>query len=420
MPLWGKSRRPGPASDEIVKYLQLLDDGAPEEKVQQFLEEHLSFWSNFMRDDTPCPLYAKVRLGSEYVVDFAFFDPSSDGPEWFLVEIERPGVGPMFLKSGDPSSKLMHAIHQVESWQDWVAANLPYAQQLMPQIDHPMGLVFFGRRAELRTKEARARLRAFNHRNRGHLQVRTLDSFIDGAGTGRAPSSIPPRALSHDDLRKGLPPDAKVVLDGLLGPRRDFVERRYGSSYSPEPEEDTLEWEAGGEAIVRAAWRQQDHEAHQRRLRQADQDGRMELTYDSGVVYSEQREPGLAVGGSFSSFRLRLYEGYRRRPVAIATQLPFEGQSLTNRAKMLCQAVWTDFFPEHGEPPIWVEHYPDRDDWDFVEFDVAGDRRLGSAPRWRFASQQEVEAVVGQPVSPHRCDFSRPRCEDDAFEDTEP
>jgi hypothetical protein len=188
MPLWGKSRRFGPASDEIVEYLQLLDDSAPEEKVQQFLEEHLSFWSNFMRDDTPCPLYAKVRLGSEYVVDFAFFDPSSDGPEWFLVEIERPGVGPMFLKNGDPSSKLMHAIHQVESWQDWVAANLPYAQQLMPQIDHPMGLVFFGRRAELRTKEARARLRAFNHRNRGHLQVRTLDSFIDGAGTGRAPT----------------------------------------------------------------------------------------------------------------------------------------------------------------------------------------------------------------------------------------
>jgi hypothetical protein len=419
MPLWGRSRRLEPAGDEIAEYLQLLDEGAPEEKVQQFLEEHLSFWSGFMRDDTPCPLYAKVQLGSEYEVDFAFFDPSSDGPEWFLVEIERPGVGPMFLKNGDPSSKLMHAIHQVENWQEWVAANLPYAQQLMPQIDRPFGLVFFGRRSELQTKEARARLRALNHRNRDHLQVRTLDSLIDRARAGRAPYSIPPRALSHSHLRKGLPPDAKAFLEGLFGPLRQFVDLRYGSSYSPEPEENRLEWEAGGEAIVRVAWRQQDEEAHQRQLRLADQAGRMELVYDNHVVYSEQCEPGLALGGTFSSFRLRLYEGYRKRPVAIATQLPFEGSSLTNSATRLCEAVWADFFPEDSKPPIWVQHYPDRDDWDFVEFDVTADRRLGSPPRWRPTSQQQVETIVGQPISRHRCDSSRPRCEPEALEDTD-
>jgi Domain of unknown function (DUF4263) len=419
MLLRSRSRRPEPASDPIAEYLQLLDDGALEEKVQQFLEEHLSFWSGFMRDDTPCPLYAKVKLGSEHEIDFAFFDPSSDGPEWFLVEIERPGIGPMFLKNGDPSSKLMHAIHQVENWQDWIAANLPYAQQLMPQIDRPFGLVFFGRRSELQTTEARARLRALNHRNRDHLQVRTLDSFIDGARSGQTPHSIPPRALSHNDLRKGLPPDAKAFLEGLFGPLRHFVDTRYGSSYNPELEENTLEWEAGGEAIVRAAWRQQDEEAHQRQLRLADQDGRMELVYDNVVAHSDQCKPGLALGGTFSSFRLRLYEGYRKRPVAIATQLPFEGSSLTNSAKKLCEAVWTDFFPQYSEPPIWVEHYPDRDEWDFVEFDVTADRCLNSPPRWRPASQQQVETIVGQPVSPHRCDMSRPRCESEAFEETE-
>jgi hypothetical protein len=362
-----------------------------------------------MRHDTPCPLYSKVRLGSEYVSDFLFFDPSSNGPEWFLVEIEQPCVGPMFVKSGDPSSRLTHAITQVENWQEWVASNLSYAEKLMPQIDRPFGLVFFGRRSELESDDARVRLRALNRRHRGNLQVRTLDSFIDGAEaalhTGGGPYRIPERALAHNDLVKGLPEQARLFLSRPIGASRRFVEARLSPPWFPVPEEDSIDWEQGNSSVVKQGRDEEAEEAHQLRLRRADEAGRMEMIFDNNVVYSDQSKPGLDWVG-YSTFRLRLYEGWRKRPVAIASQFSFEGVSVTNNVQKLCKAVWEEFFPQEKQPPIWIEHYPDSglDTWSRAEFVVEGKYHLGS-PQWHPRSQQDIEELVGQEVSPKRDDY---------------
>jgi hypothetical protein len=405
----------------IRHYRRLLDRSAPEEQVQEFLEEHLYFWNGLIRGDTPCPLYAKVRLGSEFVADFAYFEATSDGPEWFLIEIERPGVGPLFLKNGDPSSKLMHAIHQVENWQEWVARNLSYAQGLMPQIDRPFGRIFFGRRSELESEAARARLRALNRRYRGHLEVRTLDSFLDGAhsamSTGERFSIVPRRALTHSDLCNGLPESARHFLQHPIGgSMRDFVEARLVPPRYPWPEEDAIEEEVGNSSIVNLGYRQEAREAHQRRLRLASEAGRMELVFDDNVVWTMQREPGISYG-SFCTFRLRLYEGYETRPVAIASQLIFDGLSLTNEAERLCAAVWKKFFRDEKRPPLWVQNYPEAgvdseflgNEWEFVEFEAHPGYGLDSVS-WHPASREEVERLVGQDVSPYRDDvFQIPR-----------
>jgi hypothetical protein len=410
----------------MERYWRLLDACAREEDVQSFLEEHIYFWTELMRHDTPCPLYSKIRLGSEYVVDFAYFDPSSNGPEWFLVEIERPCVGPIFVRNGDPSGKLMHAIAQVENWQEWIAKNLPYAQKLMPQVDRPFGLVFYGRRSELESEHARARLRALNRRYRGHLQVRTLDSFIDGAEvarrTGSGPYEIPQRALTHNDLCNGLPEDARAFLQHPMGEYRKFIEERLTPPWYPEPEEDVLDWWSGNKSVVIQANEEEAKEARQHRLRLADEAGRMELLFDESVVYSDQRKPGLTWGGNYSTFRLRLYEGYQKRPVAIASQLPFEGVSLANNAQRLCQEVWKIFFPREERPPIWIEHYPGSQlgEWSIAEFIVEGDYRLGSPPRRSLSSHKEVEELVGQEVLPRREDYWESNAEQDDLELLDP
>ncbi len=57
----------------------------------------------------------EVSFGGKYRSDFVWLNDNSDGPEWVLVEIEKPRIK-LFTKKGEPSAELNHAIEQVRSW----------------------------------------------------------------------------------------------------------------------------------------------------------------------------------------------------------------------------------------------------------------------------------------------------------------
>lgn len=67
------------------------------------------------------PNFCEVSFGS-YKCDFAWLEDSSSGPEWVLVEIEKPNLK-LFTKSGDPAKDLNHAIEQVRSWKRYFKNN---------------------------------------------------------------------------------------------------------------------------------------------------------------------------------------------------------------------------------------------------------------------------------------------------------
>ncbi len=219
----------------VREFEALLDRKASEADVHQFLATHMYFWNGLLRATSLCPLYSKVRLGSEYEIDFAFFDAGSSGAEWFLVELERPAAR-LFNSRGDPSADLTHAIAQVRAWQRWIERNRSAAQEIMPEIDRPMGIVFIGRRRELDSVAARERLRALNIEQRNYVEVRTLDRFISQAWSicRWGSMSVPPVALGDRQLRAGLP---KVALDWIHSPfaqQRIFVEDRDGRDHFDE------------------------------------------------------------------------------------------------------------------------------------------------------------------------------------------
>ncbi|MGO9003795.1 MAG: Shedu anti-phage system protein SduA domain-containing protein [Limisphaerales bacterium] len=217
---------------DALEFKSILDRNAPEAHVHDFLATHSYFFNGILRMFGCSPLYSKVKLGSDYEVDFAFFDTGSFGPEWSLIEIESP-TRSLFTKSGNPSAALTHAIQQVRNWQDWVHDHLEYAKKIMPQIDYPLGHIFMGRRNDL-TPLSKKKMRRLLHDHRQILRIRTLDWFVDSArtvvgimdeGKGRWP--VPMHALSHSNLAKGLPPEAQKWLDHQLGDqaRRDAENR---------------------------------------------------------------------------------------------------------------------------------------------------------------------------------------------------
>lgn len=211
---------------DIKEYEDLLDQKVNESEIHSFLSSHSYFFNTLIRLYGVSPLYSKLKLGSNFEIDFAYFDTSSYGPEWELIEIESPKQK-LFNKNGDPSAALTHAIRQVEEWHSWIHDNLDYARKLMPFIDYPMGYIFIGRRKDLTIDDAK-RLKRLNYTHRKSIEIHTLDYFSSGAASvinivekanqGDWPLAM--KALSHSDLASGLPAYAQNYLDNWVSEKK--------------------------------------------------------------------------------------------------------------------------------------------------------------------------------------------------------
>lgn len=151
----------------LEAFEELLNAEPSEEAVQQYLTEN-----PVLLDPTALSVKAKHRLGSEYVTDFVVQRSQGD---YELVEIEPPSMR-LFNANGDPSARLSHAQKQVEDWREWVAENVSYARQSMPDVTEPRGRVVMGRRSHLTQQTERALRR--RNQELHHLTVETFDDLI--------------------------------------------------------------------------------------------------------------------------------------------------------------------------------------------------------------------------------------------------
>ena len=141
---------------------------------------------------------SKYKLADEYITDFISIRPESDymnDPRAMvqLVEIERADY-PLFTNGGDPSSRLTHAIRQVQDWKFWIRDNRDYFQrQISKQLrkfqlekhEHNNSrhgvsehyIVIIGRRYAM-TIEDRMRLAQMNDDLDG-IAVMTYDMLLD-------------------------------------------------------------------------------------------------------------------------------------------------------------------------------------------------------------------------------------------------
>jgi hypothetical protein len=202
------------AAADAAEYTKLLDSKARESNLHDFLASHSYFFNGLIDVYNASPLYSKVKLGHDYEVDFAWLHYDSFGPEWRLVEIENPG-GSLFTKSGNPSAALTHAMQQARDWCAWVHDNREYARKLMPSISYPLCYIFLGRRREISSAN-REKLKKLRYDNRSQMVIHTLDWFATagqrfGYGIGSETQTwlIPMKALTHVDLKKGLPEEVR-------------------------------------------------------------------------------------------------------------------------------------------------------------------------------------------------------------------
>jgi hypothetical protein len=104
-----KALTPEQIQKDISEFERLLDDRVNEQKLHEFLAYHSYFFNGIIRLTGASALYSKIKLGSEFEIDFACFNPGSAGPQWHLIEIESARHS-LFTNAGDPTAPLTHAI----------------------------------------------------------------------------------------------------------------------------------------------------------------------------------------------------------------------------------------------------------------------------------------------------------------------
>jgi hypothetical protein len=87
-----------------------------ETKLLKILKNNsILFYQLYSRKYGIQPNFSEVSFGDKYRCDFAWLNDNSDGPEWVLVEIEKPKMK-LFTKKHEPTADLNHAIEQLKSW----------------------------------------------------------------------------------------------------------------------------------------------------------------------------------------------------------------------------------------------------------------------------------------------------------------
>ena len=103
---------------DLNKVKRLLEEAFSKNSERKLLSliKNNSFllYELYQRKYNISPCFAEIPFG-DYRCDFCWLNENSDGPEWVLVEIEKPSLS-LFKKNGDPTYYLTHAIEQVKSW----------------------------------------------------------------------------------------------------------------------------------------------------------------------------------------------------------------------------------------------------------------------------------------------------------------
>jgi len=122
------------------------------------------------------PNFAEVPFGTQYRCDFCWLNDNSDGPEWVLVEIEKPNMR-LFNRSGDPSAELHHAIEQVKSWERYFQRYPAEKARIFGVVARFRYVLVAGRRNDWQSKEAA--IWRSHHNETSKIEIHSTDVLYD-------------------------------------------------------------------------------------------------------------------------------------------------------------------------------------------------------------------------------------------------
>jgi Shedu protein SduA, C-terminal len=145
-------------------------------KLLKVLKENsFLFYELYHRKNGIQPNFCEVSFGGKFKCDFAWLNDNSDGPEWVLVEVEKPNLK-IFKKNNTPTVYLNSAIEQVKAWDRYFIENPSEKRRIFGVVEKFRFILVGGNGNAWKQREA-FKWRTYNNSN-SNIEIRTSDVFI--------------------------------------------------------------------------------------------------------------------------------------------------------------------------------------------------------------------------------------------------
>jgi hypothetical protein len=123
-------------------------------------------------------VFPKPQLGGKYIPDFLICNWTSNGPSWYVIELESPSANSTTQK-GSISARCRKGVEQIMDYRAWLRDHVEHERNMGKYgiNGNCSGWVIIGRRDRNRTELAGRRLTDLDWEN--HIQVASYDRLLE-------------------------------------------------------------------------------------------------------------------------------------------------------------------------------------------------------------------------------------------------
>lgn len=160
---------------EVKKQLEEAFDENSEITLLKTLKQNsFLFYDLFNRKWGIQPIFHEVSFG-KFRCDFVWLNDNSSGPEWVLVEVEKPLLE-LFKKNGEPTHLFSHAMEQVKSWRRYFEEHPGKKKEIFGAVAKFRYILVVGDTKEWNI-EKNSLWRMEQHK-RDEIEIRSSDVFL--------------------------------------------------------------------------------------------------------------------------------------------------------------------------------------------------------------------------------------------------
>jgi hypothetical protein len=152
-------------------------DSNDEKKLLKVLKNNsYLFYELFPRKYGIQPVFSEISFGDTYRCDYAWLNDNSDGPEWILVEVEKPRMK-LFTKKNEATAVLNHAIGQLESWERYFEQNPGEKSRIFGAVARFKFVLVAGSKEDWNNDKSRL-WRVHRLRSNKYFEIKSSDVFM--------------------------------------------------------------------------------------------------------------------------------------------------------------------------------------------------------------------------------------------------
>ena len=153
-----------------------FDNNSEEQLLATLKDNSFLFYELYSRKGGIQPVFREINFGGELRCDYAWLNDNSDGPEWVLVEVEKPKLDLFRKDNNEPTHQLNHAFEQVKSWRRYFNENPSEKRRIFGAVVRFRFILVAGDKDQWATDYA-SKWRIDNN-NETKIEIRSSDIFI--------------------------------------------------------------------------------------------------------------------------------------------------------------------------------------------------------------------------------------------------